>query len=110
MDRPWPSHRPSILLVEVLDELDVAVVVVEFGVENIPAVWRNGQSWECPATANLEYRAHFRGGEVEEVERENIASGLCSVHCGRPRHVLLFLHGRSELFAIEAKVPLEPVR
>ena len=48
---------------EVVDEHDVAAVVVELRIENVAAVWGDGQSRERPASANLEYRAYFPGGE-----------------------------------------------
>lgn len=59
------------ILAEVLHEHDVAAVVVKFRIENIAAVRGDGQSRERAAVANLEYRAHFLGGEVEVVECQN---------------------------------------
>jgi hypothetical protein len=65
VDRGFP-------LVEVLDEHDVAAVVVEFRIENIAAVWGDRQSKESTAAANLEYRAYFPGGEIEVVKCQDI--------------------------------------
>ena len=57
---------------EVLDEHDVAAVVVELRIENIAAVCGDRQSRVRAATANLEYRAYFPGGEVEVIECQDI--------------------------------------
>ena len=65
VDRGFP-------LVEVLDQHDVAAVVVELRIENIATVWGDRQSRERTATANLEYRACFPSGEVEVVECQDI--------------------------------------
>jgi len=61
-----------ILLVEVIEQHDVAAVVVELRIKNIAAVCGDRQSREGAATANLEYRAYFPGGEVEVIEHQDI--------------------------------------
>ena len=57
---------------KVLDEHDVAAVVVELRIENIAAVWGDRQSRKRTSTASLEYRACCSGGEFEVVECQDI--------------------------------------